>query len=146
MQGTLSAALQAPLTRTFCLLKNMSISNATEHLVKLLQDHFLKVDPDDPANKFLKEVGRIGEFNTVGKLDGWESTVLSVFNDVEWEEFEQRNDFGVLESVWEVGRFNMYGAINENETRKFYIQTSLKVKDFTGLVPLEADNFDFSRW
>ena len=128
------------------VLINMSISNATEHLVKLLQDHFLKLDPDDPANIFLIEVGRIGEFNTAGNLDAWESSVLSVFNDTEWDEFEQRYDFGVLESVWELGRFNMYGAINKGKTREFYIQTSKKVEAVTGFVPLEAENFDFSKW
>lgn len=63
---------------------NMSISRATEHLAKLLKDHFLRVDPKNPAIRFLEEVARIGEFRYIGNLDAWESAVLNVYTDNEW--------------------------------------------------------------
>lgn len=124
----------------------MSISKATEHLAKLLRDHFLNVDPKDSVIRFLDEVARMSEFRDISNLDAWERAVLNVYTDNEWDKFEQRNDFNVLESVWEVGRFNMYGAIDEKETRNFYQQAASKVKSHTGLATFEADCFDFSEW
>ncbi len=124
----------------------MSISNATEHLAKLLRDHFLKINQNDTVIRFLVEVARIREFRDTGNLDEWESAVLNVYTDTEWDEFEHRGDFGVIESVWEVGRFNMYGAIDERRTKELYKQAASKVKSHTGYTTFEADCFDFSKW
>jgi hypothetical protein len=124
----------------------MSISRATEHLAKHLRNHFLRVNPEDMAIRLIEEVARIGEFRDAGNLDAWENAVLKTYSDKEWDVFERRDDFEVIESVWEVGRFNMYGAIDEKGTKQFYQQAANKVKSYTGFSTFEADRFDFSKW
>jgi len=124
----------------------MKISEASEHLATLLRAHLLAVTPQDPAVRFLEAVGSIVQFRDEGDLNAWETAVLALFCDSEWQQFERRKDFGLLENVWEVGRLNMYGAINASEARKFYQQASKGVKDITGSTPVTADEIDFSQW
>jgi len=124
----------------------MNISEATEHLARILRDHLLAKSPKDSAIRFLDALRRIGEFRNQGNLDAWETAVLAVFTNNEWEEFEKRSDFGVLESVWEVGRLNMYGEIDSKATRESYEQAAKEVRDHTGTSPLNVDRFDFSQW
>lgn len=52
----------------------------------------------------------------------------------------------MIESVWEVGRLNIYGTIDEYGTRNFYQKTAKKVKNHTKVAALGADCFDFSEW
>lgn len=124
----------------------MNISEATEHLTHVLWDHLLSIAPEDPAIQFLGQVGRIVAFRDLGNLDAWETAVLGVFSDAEWIQFEHRDDFGVFESVWEVGRFNMFGAIDETGTRQLYQRASKEVQALTGVATLNTDRFDFSEW
>ena len=124
----------------------MHIAEAAKHLANLLSDHYEEQNSKDPAILFLAQVARIQSFRDGGNLSEWESAVLSVFDDHEWEIFENRNDFSILESIWEIGRINLYGAINEAETKKLYHVTANKILDITGQPPLSIDTFDFSVW
>ena len=124
----------------------MSISKATKHLATLLKDYFLSVDPKNTVISFLDAVSQISEFRDKGTLNEWESAVLNVYTDTEWEKFENRYDFGVIESVWEVGRFNLYGSIDERETMQLYQKAANNVKNLTGFAAFEANYFDFSKW
>lgn len=127
-------------------LRNVNISEATEYLSKTLLNHLIEVCPEDNGIRFLREVARIVEFRNRGNLDEWQTAVLAVFNDAEWEAFVVREDFELFEIVWEVGRFNMYGAIQERETQKLYDSAARKVKRTTKVPVLKSENFDFSAW
>ena len=124
----------------------MRIAEATAHLANLLRNHYVKQDSKDPAILFLAQVARIKDFREQGNLDAWESAVLGVFGDSEWTEFECRPDYPTLEYAWEVGRFNMYGDIDEDKTRRFYRLASDKVFAITGQHPLSPESIDFSAW
>ncbi len=124
----------------------MRIAEATEHLAHLLYDYYDGIHSNDVAIPFLLQVARIRVFREQGNLDVWETAVLNVFSDEEWDEFEQRPDFDILESVWEVGRLNMYGAIDAHETKRFYQEASKAINNLTGQTPLAVSMFDLSEW
>ena len=71
----------------------MHIAEAAKHLANLLSDHYEEQNSKDPAILFLAQVARIQSFRDGDNLSEWESAVLSVFDDHEWEIFENRNDF-----------------------------------------------------
>ena len=124
----------------------MYISEATEHLANLASAHYKKIDPEDSAVIFLDQVSRIKQFCEKGNLGAWDEAVIDVFNESEWEQFENRNDFNIIEFIWEVGRCNIYGAINETETKKLYHHASKAVYKLTGILPANADLIDFTKW
>jgi hypothetical protein len=124
----------------------MHIAEATEQLAKLLRDYYEERDSEDTAISFLAQIALIREFRDRGDLDAWESAVLGVFTDAEWAEFERRPDWRMLDYAWEVGRSNMYGAIDEERTRKLYREACEHVSFITGRQPLSATSIDFSAW
>ena len=90
----------------------MRISEATVAVAGIVRNYYLENAPDDDAVRYRDRIMEIVKYLDLGRLDAWEARVLEQFTDSEWEVFEKRPDFQLLDSVWEIGRFNLYGAID----------------------------------
>jgi hypothetical protein len=119
----------------------MSISNATEHLAKAL---LVCYGTEDQAAKMLGKIAEIPIYVKNENLVAWETAVLSTVDDL--DALEQRHDFPLIESIWEVGRFNLFGVIQEEQTRELYTVASKRLKDAHGLRVKPVSEFDFSKW
>lgn len=121
----------------------MSISQATQHLANSLSIALKREDPQDPAVQFLDRVASIVDYLEKENLVGWEAEVLSFPG---LDELEARSDFEMIEVVWEVGRSNLFGAIEEKTTEDFYLRAKELLSDRYGIVCREASEFDFKNW
>ena len=119
----------------------MSIEYATEHLAIALLSHY---EASDPACKPLREIARIRSYGKDGKLADWEKAVLASVNDLEAS--EQRHDVPLIEAIWEVGRFNLFGAIQERQTRDLYLSAARLLKETHGIQVKGITEFDFPKW
>lgn len=120
----------------------MSISAATNHLARMLILHYEKKNAASVVT-FLGRVSLIGEYVERKDLASWEGNVLSLEG---IGGIEQRADFPLLELVWEVGRSNLFGQINEEETKKIYDEARTRMNQDFCLEAKSSDCFDFSKW
>lgn len=124
----------------------MSIVRATSHLANLLRSHYESNHPEDVAIEFLRKISVISEYYEFNNLSAWEHDILGLFNDDEWNSFEDRDDFYILEAVWEVGRSNLFGSINREDSNSLYTRASGQIFSFTGDKALGLNEFDLSSW
>ncbi len=119
----------------------MSISSATEYLAKTLLRHF---GPGDPVAKVLEKIAEMPSYVNDKDLAAWDTAVLSFVDDL--GALEQRCDFPLIESIWEVGRSNLFGAIQERQTRELYMAAAKRLKDAHGIQAKAISEFDFTKW
>ena len=125
----------------------MSISASVERLSSALANHVRKATPKDPILvEFLAVIGTMPMWRDMRALDQWEQRVKRC--DIDWEIREKAGDrlFLLAESIFELGCYNLYGAIRPDNTRdEFKRVLSLLRAEAVADLP-SVDDFDFANW
>ncbi|MEO7097618.1 MAG: hypothetical protein ABI175_30430 [Polyangiales bacterium] len=115
----------------------MSISSVVAELA-------LSLDPvitDDGARKRLAAVGEMPRFVTEERLDLWEEAVLAHGRIPK----ETAQELAVAELI-ELARFNMYGEIDEDETRLYLERAIASARAAGATVTVDRDAADITEW
>lgn len=124
----------------------MGIADATSHLaltlIKCIHGH----EEEAKLIPLLEAIAAVRDFRDRNNLAGWELHVLRQLSDSDWHTVENSNGFVLLESIWEISRSSLFGAIDSQSSSRFYREASTALREQFGLITSPHEDFDFSSW
>ena len=125
----------------------MKICESVEALAAALAAHVRKAELKDPLLVvYLAEIGTMPIWREMGMLDHWEERVNEHPIDRATRKRMQEPLSNLAEEIFELGRSNLYAAVNPTRTKAEFERVRRLLLDAgVASVPRSAD-FDFTDW
>lgn len=124
----------------------MTISMSVKRLADILASHIQKTRNDPLLISFIDEIAAMYVWADQWNLPEWERRIQHHAIMLEERDSDRDEMFQLAGEIFELGRYNMYVAIQKEETKIEYNRVGTRLKDVLSCEIPDESEFDFGAW